>query len=206
MTLLQALGGVPDHRHKQGRMYDLPHMLLFAILATTCGAIGYSDIALFISKKFSSLKQLFGLSWKKPPTHSTVHKILSEVPPGELEKAFRSFSKHLHELKRAGNGRAGNGSESDTGDIPCLAIDGKVLRGSYDSNSQTNKGNAEPQGLASVLDSQELIILAHLDLGGKGEKGGEMSKVQELLQDLNQDCEFQGLLITTDALHSQKKL
>jgi hypothetical protein len=103
------------------------------------------------------------------------------------------FSKHLHELKREG-GRS---------DIPCLAIDGKVLRGSYDSNNQTNN---KPQGLISVMDTEELIILAHLDLDGKGRKGGEMTKVQELLQELNQDCEFKGLLISTDALHTQKKL
>jgi hypothetical protein len=193
MTLLQALRQVPDHRHRQGQMYDLPHMLLFAILATTCGAIGYSDITLFISKKFLPLKQLFDLSWKNPPTHSTVHKILSEVRPEDLENAFRLFSKHLQKLKREGS----------KGEIPCLAIDGKVLRGSYDSNNQINNRS---QGLISVMDTEELIILAHLDLDGKGEKGGEMSKVQELLEDLNQDCEFKGLLVSTDALHTQKKL
>jgi hypothetical protein len=58
MTLLQTLQTVPDFRRKQGQMYDLPHMLLFAILATTCGAIGYTGIALFISKKFQVLKVL----------------------------------------------------------------------------------------------------------------------------------------------------
>ena len=35
MTLLQALKTIPDNRGKHGRMYDLAHIILFTILATS---------------------------------------------------------------------------------------------------------------------------------------------------------------------------
>ena len=70
MTLLQALKTIPDNRGKHGRMYDLAHIILFTILATTCGAIGYSNIHLFIKTKFKSLKDIFKLNWKTCPTRS----------------------------------------------------------------------------------------------------------------------------------------
>jgi len=35
MTLLQALKTIPDSRDKHGRMYDLAHITLFVILATS---------------------------------------------------------------------------------------------------------------------------------------------------------------------------
>jgi hypothetical protein len=206
MTLLEALKTIPDSRRRQGQLYDLAHILLLAILATCCGADSYSDIALFISKKFDLFKRCLGLSWKKPPVTSTVHKIISEASTEEIEKAFRLFSKQLLEIKkqqRLQKNKKQDSSEKTNNPPPCLAIDGKTLRGSYNSSDAEN---GHVKSLISLIENQELIIIAHLDLEGKGEKGGEMTGVQDLLTELNQDCDFQGFLVTTDALHCQKKL
>jgi hypothetical protein len=36
--LLALLGTIPDPRRRQGRIYTLPHVMLFAILAVVAGA------------------------------------------------------------------------------------------------------------------------------------------------------------------------
>jgi len=52
-TLLDAtpperLGSVPDYRQAQEKLYDLPHILLFSILAVMSGATSYRKIHQFI--------------------------------------------------------------------------------------------------------------------------------------------------------------
>lgn len=196
MTLLEALSEIKDSRRKEGRRYELKYILLFGILAVTCGAKGYSDMAVFIEKKFVLLKKIFNLRWYKPPTHSTIHKIISEVDPDEMEKAFRKFSKGLIDKKGGDSGDSGGSGDSGS-KIINLAIDGKALKNSYN-----NKEDKSSQNLLSAFDSKELIILAHLDIPNKE---SEMKATQKMIDELSGDCGFK-FLLTTDALHTQKKL
>ena len=208
MTLLQALKTIPDNRGKHGRMYDLAHIILFVILATTCGAIGYSNIHLFIKTKFKVLKDIFKLNWKTCPTRSTIHKIISEVDPEDMEKAFRLFSKSLnHKISEKKNKKAGKKNNKVSNDdcnpsnnrkIITVAIDGKVLKSSY--NSKNGKG---ANNLVSAMDSNNLIILAHIE---GDDKQSEINKLRELVTGLNKDLGMGKLLVTADAIHSQKKL
>jgi hypothetical protein len=46
--LKQTLLPIPDHRRAQGKLYDLPHLLLFSILAVMSGATSYRRIHPFI--------------------------------------------------------------------------------------------------------------------------------------------------------------
>jgi hypothetical protein len=206
MTLLEALTTVPDHRGKNGKMYDLPNILLLAIIATTCGSIGYSDISVFIKKRFKLLKKYFNLNWKQAPTHSTVHKIISEVKPDDIEKAFRLFSKHLSKTTDEKRNRSVNGGDKNISFRKVLAIDGKFLKNSYDSTNADNHRsdtNSKPNSLISVMNSNNFIILAHLDIK---DKESELVSTQELITELSKDNDFKGFVITTDALHTQKKL
>ena len=201
MTLLQALKTIPDNRGKHGRMYDLAHIILFVILATTCGAIGYSNIHLFIKTKFKVLKDIFKLNWKTYPTRSTIHKIISEVDPEDMEKAFRLFSKSLnHKISEKKNNKVSNDdcNPSNNRKIITMAIDGKVLKSSY--NSKNGKG---ANNLVSAMDSNNLIILAHIE---GDDKQSEINKLRELVTGLNKDLGMGKLLVTADAIHSQKKL
>jgi len=199
MTILEALGGIKDTRHKQGRMYELKYVLLLGILAVTCGAKGYSDISVFVNKKFQLFRKLFKLPWYKPPTKSTIHKIMSEVNPDELEKAFRRFSKSLISGSKSENKSKSrnNPEDNDIEAITHLAIDGKSLK-----NSFNNKEDKSAQNLLSAFDSKEQIILAHIDIPNKE---SEMKATQKMIDELSSECGFR-FLLTTDALHTQKKL
>ena len=46
--LLDVLAEVPDPRRAEGKLYSLPHVLLFAILAIVSGCNSYRGIVTFI--------------------------------------------------------------------------------------------------------------------------------------------------------------
>ena len=46
--LLELLEAVPDPRRAEGKVYRLPHVLLFSILAIVSGGNSYRSVATFI--------------------------------------------------------------------------------------------------------------------------------------------------------------
>ena len=46
--LLDVLADVPDPRRAEGKLYKLPHVLLFSILAIVAGCNSYRGIVAFI--------------------------------------------------------------------------------------------------------------------------------------------------------------
>lgn len=75
--ILDFLKEIPDHRDREGRMYDLAHILLFTILAILSNAKNYKDVWRFISTHFEKLKEVFALKWRQVPDYTTVRNILN---------------------------------------------------------------------------------------------------------------------------------
>lgn len=48
--LLELLEAVPDPRRAEGKVYRLPHVLLFSILAIVSGGNSYRSVATFIDE------------------------------------------------------------------------------------------------------------------------------------------------------------
>ena len=59
--LLDILEQVPDPRRAEGRLYKLPHVLLFSILAIVSGCNSYRGIVTFVDVHRIRLNALFGL-------------------------------------------------------------------------------------------------------------------------------------------------
>jgi hypothetical protein len=59
--LLDILAEVPDPRRAKGKLYKLPHVLLFSILAIISGCNSYRGIATFIDVHRRRLYRGFGL-------------------------------------------------------------------------------------------------------------------------------------------------
>lgn len=74
--LLDLLGTIPDPRRAQGRLYPLPHLLLFAILAMVAGADSYRGIHSFIDVHLGRLKTTFGLRWRRAPAYTSIRLVL----------------------------------------------------------------------------------------------------------------------------------
>ena len=70
---------VKDHRRKQGRGYELGHILLFTILAILSGADWYRKVQKFIVAHYDTLNENFDLNWKRLPAHTSLRDISRPV-------------------------------------------------------------------------------------------------------------------------------
>ena len=179
--LLGLLADVPDPRRGQGQLYNLPHVLLFSILAIVAGANSYRSIVTFIDAHRRRLNATFGLTWKRAPAHTALRYILCGLDPAAVEVVFRRHAA----LLQAARSQPGRGS---------IAIDGKTLRGSFDNF----QGHAAAQVL-SAFATDTALVLAHRDID---DKSNEIPAAQALLGELG----LAGALVTLDALHCQKNI
>ena len=63
--LLAMLSEVPDPRRAEGKLYKLPYVLLFSILAVVTGGNSFRSIETFINVHRGRLNAAFGLQWQR---------------------------------------------------------------------------------------------------------------------------------------------
>ena len=178
--LLAMLCDIADPRRAEGKLYGLPHVFLFSILAVMAGANSYRAIHSFIDVHLHRLKQTFGLNWRRAPAYTTVRGILQGVAAGDVEAVFRLHAQILNESAACQGMRV-------------VAFDGKTLRGSFDKFTDTR-----PAHLVSAFAADSALVLGHLEID---DKSNEIPAVQRLLGELG----LANSVVTVDALHCQKK-
>jgi hypothetical protein len=178
MSLLKSsFEQIPDPRRGQGKMYDLPNMLLFSVLAVASGANSYRRIHQFISVHLDRLKAAFNCQWKRAPAYTSVRYALQCLDAQEIETVFRCHAIRLEDKKTS-----------------CIAMDGKTLRGSL--NHFEDKKAAQ---VLSALAVEDQLVLGHI-LIEDSSKDHEIQAAQRLIGELN----LTGRVFTLDALHLQK--
>jgi hypothetical protein len=180
--LLDILAQVPDPRRAEGKLYTLPHVLLFSVLAIVSGCNSYRGIVTFIDVHRRRLNAAFSLTWKRAPAHTAIRYILQGLDPAGVEAAFRRHAALLQAVRAI----PGKGS---------IALDGKTLHGSFDKFHD----RAAAQVL-SAFATDTALVLAHVDIA---EKSNEIPAAQALLAELGVAC---GAIVTLDALHCQKNI
>ena len=93
--LLSLLAEIPDPRRAEGKLYQLSHVLLFAILAVVTGGNSYRSIETFIKVHRRRLNAAFGLRWKRAPAHTAIRYILQRLDPNAVEQVFRRHATGL---------------------------------------------------------------------------------------------------------------
>ena len=179
--ILTFLDNLKDHRRSQGLRYELKHIILFSIMAILSNAKSYRQISSFIKMHYKTLDKDFALNWKSPPSYSTVRNIIQATDSKELESCFRSYSQVL------------SNKNTINADVS-IAVDGKVLRGSYDHFE-----DKKAIQVLSFFETGQGLILAHETIE---EKTNEIPVFQRLITELG----LEGVVYTLDALHCQKKL
>jgi hypothetical protein len=182
MLRLKELEEIDDARRGQGRMYDLPHVVLSCILAVASGANSYRAMARFIELRLEGLRKHTGLRWRQAPGHTGLRAILLGLDQHAIEQALRRQASAAL-------------SQAQTGHATTIAIDGKTLRGSLDRFADI----AALQWV-SAFATHERLVLGQIALVDGDKGGGEIAAAQQLIQDLG----LQGKLFTLDALHCQK--
>ncbi len=181
-SLLDLLADVLDPRRAEGKLYKLPHVLLFSILAIVAGCNSYRGIVTFIDVHRRRLNAAFGLKWKRAPAHTAIRYILQGLDPAGVEAVFRRHAALLQSARAT----PAQGS---------VALDGKTLRGSFDKFHD----RAAAQVL-SAFATDTALVLAHIDIA---EKSNEIPAAQTLLAELGV---ARGAIVTLDALHCQKNI
>jgi hypothetical protein len=171
---------IRDPRRAEGKLYQLPYILLFSILAIVTGANSYRGIRTFIKTHLKRLNKAFKVNWKGPPAHTAIRYILQGLDPADVETVFRAHAANL------------NSSEATAGKR-ILAFDGKVLKGSFDAFN-----DVKARQMLSAFAVDTALVLAHIEID---EKSNEIPAVQKLLEELD----VAGHIVTLDAMHCQKK-
>lgn len=177
---VDLLAEIEDPRRAEGKLYRLPQVVLFAILAIVAGANSYRAIHSFIDVHLAQLRDAFGVKWRKAPAYTTIRGILRQLDPASVEAVFRRHAAILN----------------DAAEIPSqrhVAIDGKTLRRSFDNFLDRRAAH-----MLSAFASDTALVLAHLDCD---EKSNEIPAVQTLLGSLA----LSDAVVTVDAMHCQKK-
>ena len=188
--LLGLLAAVPDPRRAEGQLYKLPFILLFSILAVVTGANSYRGVRTFIKTNRTKLNCAFGLSWKRAPAHTAIRYILQGLNPDDVERAFRP---HAALLNAYTDDAPTITTCCDTLHMRAIALDGKTLKGSFDSFNDKKAAQ-----VLSAFATDKALILAHIEID---EKSNEIPAAQKLLAELD----VANHTITLDAMHCQKK-
>jgi hypothetical protein len=177
--LLNALETIPDPRRAQGQRYPFSYLLLFTVLALLSGASSYEDIIAFFQDGRETLNRYFGVNLKRAPVVNTLRVLLQNLNAMKLEGAFQAHAKIL--LRN----RAPVGS-------PTIALDGKVLRGSFD-----NMADKRAAQVLTAFASEAALVLAHTEID---EKSNEIPAAEQMIRDLG----LTGVVFTADPIHCQK--
>ena len=177
---VDLLAEIEDPRRAEGKLYRLPQVVLFAILAIVAGANSYRAIHSFIDVHLAELRDAFGVKWRKAPAYTTIRGILRQLDPASVEAVFRRHAAILNDAAEIQGQRH-------------VAIDGKTLRRSFDNFLDRRAAH-----MLSAFASDTALVLAHLDCD---EKSNEIPAVQTLLGSLA----LSDAVVTVDAMHCQKK-
>ena len=121
---LSLLATIPDPRRAEGKIYALPHVLLFSIFAIVSGANSYRGIRTYVKVHRQKLNKAFKIKWKRPPAHTAIRYILQGLSALDVEKVFREHAANLNLAPAGPEGRV-------------IAFDGKTLKASFDNFNDT---------------------------------------------------------------------
>ncbi|GAB3522646.1 ISAs1 family transposase [Photobacterium alginatilyticum] len=170
-------GDLKDPRQSAKISYPLFDVLFLTICAAIAGAEGWEDIEDFgeIHLDWFQDKGLFkdGL-----PVHDTIARIVSRLDPTEFQQCFISWMEAV--------------SARSEGEL--IAIDGKVLRGSYDRESRQSTIH-----MVSAFGTTNGVVLGQLKTDAKS---NEITAIPELIKLLD----IKGCLVSIDAIACQKNI
>lgn len=85
-AFVSLLATIPDPRRAEGKLYELPYVLLFAICAVVSGANSYRGIETFIRVHLQGLNKAFKIKWKRAPAHTSIRYALQGLDGEDVEK------------------------------------------------------------------------------------------------------------------------
>jgi hypothetical protein len=163
-SFVDLLTEIEDPRRAEGKLYRLPHVVLFAILAMVAGANSCRTIHSFIDVHLARFRDAFGVTWRKAPAYTTIRGILRQLDPASVEAAFRRHAAVLHDAMNGAGQRH-------------VAIDGKSLRRSFDNFLDRRAAHILSAFASDARRTQAVAELVQAELVERVEQGEHVSRL-----------------------------
>jgi predicted transposase YbfD/YdcC len=168
--------GLKDPRTGNAGLHDLHELLLIALCAVLSGGEGATDMARFAAAKEPFLRGFLKLG-NGLPSHDTFSRLFRLLDPEQFRAVFQRFMARFSETVQG-----------------VIAIDGKVLRRSFDRAS-----NKSALHMVSAWGCDQRMVLAQIATDAKS---NEITAVPKLLEMLS----LKGTIVTVDALNCQREI
>src|SRR5271168_5108506 len=168
--------GLEDPRTGNAALHNFYELLVIALCTVLCGGQSAVDMATFAQAKEPFLRSFLKLA-NGLPSHDTFSRLFRQLDPAQFGAAFARFM-------------AGFCAQVEG----VVAIDGKVLRRSFDHAS-----GKSPLHMVSAWGCEQRLVLAQI---ATDVKSNEITAVPKLLEMLS----LKGTIVTTDALNCQRPI
>jgi predicted transposase YbfD/YdcC len=168
--------GLEDPRSGNASLHDFYELLVIALCSVLCGGQGAVDMALFAKAKEPFLRGFLELK-NGLPSHDTFSRLFRNLDPDQFRGSFQRFMAQFSE-----------------GCQGVVAIDGKVLRRSFDRASGKSALH-----MVSAWGCEQRLVLAQIATDAKSNEITAVPKLLELLT-------LKGTIVTADALNCQRTI
>ena len=168
--------GLEDPRTGNAGRHDLLEILMIALCTVLCGGQSAVDMAEFAEDKEAFLRGFLTLE-HGPPSHDTFSRVLRLLDPDQFRACFQRFMARFAEAAQG-----------------VVAIDGKVLRRSFDTASGKSALH-----MVTAWGCDQRLVLAQIATDAKS---NEITAVPRLLEMLS----LKGTIVTVDALNCQRAI
>ena len=181
-----------DSRHQSYVRHIIGDIIVIVFLALLSGADEWTEIGDFAKKKEAWLRQFLPLD-NGIPSHDTIQDVMALPDPGMLSRICLQFIIEkvdiYSEIKR-------HDDPFKKPDTPIMAIDGKTSRGS--AGNDTGQGKTRPLHTLNAVSTNYGFSIAEVFVP---EKTNEINATEDLLDIID----VEGVVVTWDALNTQKK-
>ncbi len=192
-SLYSAFEQVRDGRKQKGKRYPLPLLLTLLMLGKLAGETTVNGIVDWIKERQHWLRGQ--LNWpKRFPTNSTYSEALARCDGQQLVTAIASVLLKARAVEQCGSDPSRLQAHKQEETLTHVAMDGKTLRGTLGHESE-----GQPSvHLLSLYECQSGIVLTQRAVQSKE---NEISAAAALVH----PALVKGRIISTDAMHTQKK-
>jgi predicted transposase YbfD/YdcC len=171
-----CFSGLDDPRTGNACRHDLHELLVIALCTFLCGGESCVDMEEFAEAKEDFLREFMTLGGGLP-SHDTFSRLFRALDPEQFRDCFQTFMSRFAETCQG-----------------VIAIDGKVLRRSFDTASAKS-----PLHMVSAWGCEQRLVLGQIATDAKS---NEITAVPKLLEMLS----LKGCIVTVDALNCQREI
>lgn len=193
-SLYQAFENVKDRRGKKGKRYPLALILTLILLGKAAGETTIEGIIDWTNEREKQLRTL--LQWPKAfPSNWAYTNALCHCDDQEIGKAIAQVILKARAREKCGDEPSRLvAQKQDEENLIHTAMDGKTMRGTL----KHGRDDQPPVHLLSLYECETGIVIAHVSIK---KKENEITAANTLLH----PALVKGRIITSDAMHTQKK-